>query len=94
MIVSGREDLRIWQTGPARLGKERELSSSTLIRRRRLFNIAHFLGVFYGHSGREPPTLIVPSLLITHVLAFRILAKHQRQVWVGQWSAQVDGLAG
>ena len=36
------------------------------------------------------PTLIVPLLLITHVVGFRILVQHQRGLWAQQRPAQVD----
>jgi hypothetical protein len=56
-----------------------------------LWGSADVLNAFYqaGHAGLVPgqmgaayflPTLIVPLLMITHGLAFRILLQHQREV--------------
>src|SRR4051812_41691718 len=51
-------------------------------------------GLLAGQLGATffLPTLIVPLLLITHVLGFRILVKHQREVLAGQPAARVGGL--
>jgi hypothetical protein len=59
------------------------------------FYQANRAGLLAGQLGAAffLPTLIVPLLLITHVVVFRILVKHQREVWVGQGSARVGRLA-
>jgi hypothetical protein len=48
-------------------------------------------GLLAGQLGAAYflPTLIVPLLMITHVLGFRILVKHQRGLWVQQRHVRV-----
>ena len=57
------------------------------------FYQANRAGLLAGQLGAAffLPTLIVPLLLITHVLGFRILVKHQRGVWGDK---RLPGLAG
>jgi len=68
-----------------------------------IFGTADLLNAFYqanrggllaGQLGAAffLPTLIVPLLMITHVVGFRILLKYRRESWAGQSSVRVDGL--
>ncbi|MBS1802717.1 MAG: hypothetical protein JST28_05090 [Acidobacteria bacterium] len=52
-------------------------------------------GLLAGQLGAAYflPTLIVPFLLITHVVGFLILVKHQRGVWAGKRFTHGSGLA-
>jgi hypothetical protein len=65
-----------------------------------IFGTADLLNAFYqanragllaGQLGAAYflPTVIVPLLLITHVLGFRILVKHQRGLWLQERPARV-----
>ena len=65
-----------------------------------IFGTADLLNAFYqanragllaGQLGAAYflPTVIVPLLLITHVLGFRILVQHQRGLWVQERPARV-----
>jgi len=49
-------------------------------------------GLLAGQLGAAYflPTVIVPLLLITHVLGFRILVKHLRELFVQQRTARVE----
>ncbi|WP_204101392.1 hypothetical protein [Occallatibacter savannae] len=55
------------------------------------FYQANRAGLLAGQMGAAYflPTVIVPLLMITHVVAFRILARHQREVWVRPRTARI-----
>lgn len=85
MLVRGNGDLGIWQISPVHLGKEQEISSSTLIYRRGLFSIAHFLAVLLsrGRTERRP----------SYDANRRALPTHDARVSISAffWAANVVG---
>ena len=56
------------------------------------FYQANRAGALAGQMGAAYflPTLIVPLLMITHILGFRILLKHARESWVQAGAARVN----
>ena len=59
------------------------------------FYQANRAGLLAGQLGAAffLPTLIVPLLLITHLLGFRILVKHQRELWLKERPARIGELS-